>query len=97
MTATVGADRRSDGLTSDHLAVAKPPLIIPGHDNRQREENTGRGQIGVDLDLGCRITISQIVNYTINVRPQTLVGLPRDASSDNEVALRAPQLRTHTQ
>lgn len=97
MTATVGADRRADGLTSDHLAVAKPPLIVLGHDNCQREENTGRGQIGIDLDLGCRITIAQIVNYSINVRPQTLIGLPRDSSSDNEVALRAPQLRTHTQ
>jgi hypothetical protein len=31
------------------------------------------------------------------VRPQTLVGVPRNASSHDEVALRAPQLRTHTQ
>jgi hypothetical protein len=31
------------------------------------------------------------------VRPQALISLPRDPSSDNEVTLRAPELRTHTQ
>jgi hypothetical protein len=31
------------------------------------------------------------------MRPQTLVGVPRNASIHNEVALRPPQLRIHTQ
>ena len=72
-------------------------LIVLGHDNGDREENTGRRQVGVDFDLGCRITLAQIVDHPIDVWPQTLVGLPRDASGDNEVTLRAPELRTHTQ
>ena len=97
MTATVGADRRADSLPSDPLCVAKLPFIVVGHDNSDREENASGGQIGVDLDLGCRITIAQIADYSINMRPQTLVGVPRNASIHNEVALRPPQLRTHTQ
>ena len=97
MTATVGADRRSDSIPSDPLGVAKLPFIVVSQDNSDREENPGGGQIGVALDLGCRITVAQIIDHSIDVRPQTLVGVPRNASSYNEVALRAPQLRTHTQ
>ena len=73
------------------------PFIVVRHNNGDREENASGGQIGVDLDLGCRITIAQIADYSINMRPQTLVGVPRNASIHNEVALRPPQLRIHTQ
>lgn len=97
MTAAVGADRLADGLPSHFLGVAEVALIILIYNNSDREENTGRRQVGVDFDLGRRITLPQIINYSIYVRPQALVGLPRDASSDNEVTLSAPQLRAHTQ
>ena len=97
MTATVGANRRADRLASQPFRIANSPLIVLGHHNGDREENTGRCQIGVDLYLGCRITVAQSVDDSVNVRPQPLVGLPGDAPSHNEVALRAPQLRTHTQ
>lgn len=97
MTATVGADRSPHGLTSDHFGVSKLPLIVPGHYHGDREENAGRGEIGVDLDLGCRIAVAQTVYYLIDVGPQPLVALPRNASPDNKVGLRAPQFRTHTQ
>jgi hypothetical protein len=97
VTTTVGADRRADGLPSDPLGVANVPFIVVRHDNGDREENASGNQIGIDLDLGCRITVAQIVDYSINMRSQTLVGVPGNASIHNEVALRAPQLRTHTQ
>ena len=97
MTAAVGPYRLADGLPSHFLSVADVALIILRYNNSDREENTRRRQVGVDFDLGRRIALPQIVDHPIDVWPQALVGLPWDPSGDNEVTLRAPELRTHTQ
>ena len=93
----MGTDCGANGLPCDLLGVGELPLIVPGHNNGDREKDTGGCQIGVGLDLGCRFAIAQLVNHSVNVRLQTLVGLPRYASRDDEVALRAPEFRIHTQ
>ena len=97
MTAAVGADRLADGLPSHLLSVADVALIILSHNDSDREENTRRRQVGVDFDLGRRIALPQIVDHPIDVWPQALVGLPWDPTGDNEVTLRAPEFRAHTQ
>ena len=97
MTAAVRTDRSSHGLPGDLVGVFNVAFIIMGDNHRDRKEDTRRRQVGVYLDLGCRVTLTELVDDPVDVWSEAVVGLPRDPTSDDEVALSAPEFGVHTQ
>lgn len=63
----VGANRPGDGLPGDDLSILGVAVIVLGHRDREREENTRRSQVDVAFDLDSRSTFPQFVEHAIDV------------------------------
>lgn len=97
MPPAVGTNRARDGLPGDDLPIFGVAVIVFVHCDRECEDYTRRNKVCIDFDLGSRITFPQLVQHLIDVGTQSLVRLPRDSSSNDEVALRSPEIGSHTQ